>query len=511
MNKSTFNLALKVITIAIAFAVLSSCSGKQTNSDMQQGTNTGNINTTSGYTVQLPYSAKDVLNPYKAETKQNQELTKLLFDPLFKTNDDFTVTAFVAESYESTQSTCTVKLKSVAFTDGSPLIADDIVYSFNSAKNNNVYSSQLKYISSCTAIDSTTVVFAGSINNPNLVNLLDFPIVKTGSNDLKDENNRTLAPIGCGRYTFSYTDKQLVANQSYYRGEIKLKTIKLIDCPDDDSLNHHVSVGNISLIYSDLSDNTMPKMSGVSKMTYDTTMVFVGANCNYGIMSNTKMRMAVSAAIDRSQVCSKSFYTFSEEAIGIFPSGWNQIKGHESLNKVQNLKQTVAYLEEIGYNSKDADGYYIDQAGKRITISLLCNSDNPARVTCAELVAAQLDKCGFEVSVVQKVWADYINDLTYGHFDVYIGEVRLDKSLYLGNTLSPNVIYGYPTVSDCSVKFAEYYSGVSEVTAAISSFATEMPFIPVCYKNGVIVYSDWLEGYVNFSISDIYNGIENYG
>ena len=78
-------------------------------------------------------------------------------------------------------------------------------------------------------------------------------------------------------------------------------------------------------------------------------------------------------------------------------------------------------------------------------------------------------------------------------------------------SLSPNVIYGYPAVSDCSVKFAEYYNGVSEVTAAMSSFATEMPFIPVCYKNGVMVYSDWLEGYVSYSISDIYNGIENYG
>jgi len=340
---------------------------------------------------------------------------------------------------------------------------------------------------------------------------LDFPIIKSGTYDLKDENNRVIAPVGCGRYMFDYEKKILNANNSYYGGNIKLKSISLIDCPDESSFNHNISVGNIAYVYSDLTDNVIPKKSGTPTATFGTNLVFIGTNCNAGALSDTKLRLAISSAIDRTQLCSKSFYAYAEEATNLFPSRWSEINGYESLNKTQNLKQTVAYLEEIGYNRKDADGYFVNDKGKRITLNLLCNSENTARTACAELISSQLNKCGFEVTVTQKAWADYSNDLTYGNFDLYIGEVKLDKSLYLGSLLSPSVISGYPAECECAAKFAEFYSGNSEVTAAISSFATELPFIPVCYKNGVSICSEWLDGYIDFSISDVYNGIENYG
>ena len=502
---SLFIYLFTIITVALSF---SSCNKK---APIQQGTNTGEINQTSGNKVSLAYSARDTLNPYSAETKQNQELTKLLFDPLFKVNENFTVSKFLAKSYEAKGNSATIVLKKISFTDGSPLTADDVVYSFNSAKNNNIYSRQLRYISSCYAADSTTVTFVCGVNNPNFINLLDFPIIKSGTFNLKDENNREIAPVGCGRYVFDTDKKQLKANAGYYGGEIKLKDIYLVDCPDENSLNHNISVGNISVIYSDLADNNIPKKSGTPASTFGTNLVFVGANCNAGFMSNAKARLAISAAIDRTQLCSKSFYGNAQEATNIYPSNWKEIKGYESLNKNQNLKLTVAYLEEIGYNSKDADGYFVNSDGKRITLTLLCNSENSARTACAELISNQLNKSGFEVTVTQKNWADYSNDLTYGHFDLYIGEIKLDNSLYLGSVLSSQVIGGYPEGNECTLKFAEYYSGNSEVTAAISSFATELPFIPLCYKSGVLIYSDWLDGFIDFSISDIFNGIENYG
>ena len=500
-----------VLSVVLLLTTCSACNKGIDKGDVQQGTNIGEINQTSGNTVLLPYSAKDTLNPYNSETKQNQELSKLLFDPLFKINDDFSVTKFLASSYESTPTTATIKLKGVKFTDGAPLTADDVVYSFNNAKANNVYRSQLAQISTCTAIDTTTVSFVCSVNNPNFINLLDFPIIKSGTFSLKDENNRELTPIGCGRYVFDYKNKILNANSNYYKGSIKLKSISLIDCPDDTSLNHNISVGNISYVYPDLTDNVIPKKSGTPSATFGTNLVFIGTNCNTGVLSDTKLRLAISSAIDRTQLCSKNFYAYAKEATNLFPSSWDRLKGYESLNKTQNLKQTVAYLEEIGYNSKDADGYFIDDKGKRITLSLLCNSENLARTACAEQISTQLNKCGFEVTVIQKNWADYSNDLTYGNFDLYIGEVKLDKSLYLGNLLSSSVISGYPLQSECAVKFAEFHRGESEVTAAISSFATELPFIPVCYKNGISICSSWLDGYIDFSISDVYNGIENYG
>lgn len=509
MSKRMLKAICLLTAALLAVLSLSACS-KSGNSDTHKQPDGANKTPTASKTVSLPFSNKDVLNPFTAETKQNQELSLLLYDPLFKVSSDFTVKNYLAHKYEYEGNICKVYINAVSFTDGSPVTADDVVFSFNSAKKNRVYSAQLKYVASCTAVDSTSVTFKCSINNPNFVNLLDFPIIKSGSDTLKDENNRQLPPIGCGRYTYSTKEQCLIANEGYYGGTVNLKKIKLIDCPDDISLEHHVSAGNISSVYSDLSNNIIPKKSGTPTNTPGTNMVFLGVNCNSGVLSNAKLRLAISSAIDRTTVCEKSFYSYAEPATGVFPSSWKEIKDYESLNKTQNLKQTVAYLEEIGYNRKDADGYYVDQSGKRITLRLLCSDSNSARQACAELLAEQLNKCGIEILVTIAEQDKFVPTLSSGNFDLYVGEVRLDNSLYLGNVLSPSVIYGFLSQSDCVSKFSEYYKGNLDVTAAVSSFATELPFIPICYRNGISVSSDWLASHMDFSISDVYNGIENY-
>ncbi len=507
------NLIKRIAALALSMLMVISlfgCSNSESSEGGNKNPNKSDSGVTDFKTVALPFSNKDVLNPYTAQTKQNQELSKLLFDPLFKINEDFMVDGYIADSYECTPTTCTVKLKTILFTDGTPLTANDVVYSFNRAKANQVYSAQLSYVSSCTAVDSVTVSFKSSKNNPNFVNLLDFPIIKSGSDNLKDENNRTLPPIGCGRYTFSYENQRLIANDKYYKSKVKLSQISLVDCPDNDSLSHHISAGNISSIYSDLSDNAMPKKSGTPTTTAGTNLFFIGVNSESGLLSNAKLRLALSAAVDRQALCDKSFYTYATPAISILPSDWQRVKNYESLNKTQNLKQTIAYLEEIGYTSKDVDGYFVDENNERISLRLLCSDSNSARVACASQIEDQLNKAGFEISVSILSAKDYTTALTYGHFDIYIGEVKLDNSLYFGKILSDSVVYGFPSQSECKNSFNQYYEGNLDITAAISSFASELPFIPICYKSGVSINSEWLSPHIKFSISDVYNGIENY-
>ncbi len=510
MHHTVLKRAVALILSLLLFLTLFGCNNSDFGESGGKSSDKASPADKNSKAISLPYSNKDVLNPYTAQTKQNQELSKLMFDPLFKVNGQFTVDCYIADSYDTTSNTCTVKLKSIAFSDGTPLTADDVVFSFNRAKSNNVYSAQLAYVSSCTAVDAATVTFKCSINNPNFVNLLDFPIIKSGSDNLKDENNRTLPPVGCGRYVFSYDRQCLVANNKYYKAKVKLNQISLIDCPDSSSLSHHISVGNISSIYSDLSDNSMPKKSGTPATTPGTNLFFIGVNCESGLLSNAKLRLAISAAIDRQALCDKSFYTYATPAIGILHSDWQEIKNYESLNKTQNLKQTVAYLEEIGYTSKDVDGYFVDENNERLSIRLLCSDTNSARVTCASQIEDQLNKAGFEVSASVVSASDYTSALSSGSFDLYIGEVKLDNSLYFGKILSNNVIYGFPNQSDCVSSFKQYYEGTLDITAAVSSFASELPFIPICYKNGVSISSEWLAPHIKFSISDVYNGIENY-
>ena len=55
-----------------------------------------------------------------------------------------------------------------------------------------------------------------------------------------------------------------------------------------------------------------------------------------------------------------------------------------------------------------------------------------------------------------------------------------------------------------------FYSGTNTVNDVASVLQAEMPFIPVCYRTGVLFYNDNIENVNNSSLSDIYFSIESY-
>ncbi len=466
----------------------------------------------SSKTVTLPYSANDLLNPYLAKTKQNQELSHLLYDPLIKVDEAFEPVYFLADSVEQINKKISVRLTSASFTDGSPVTADDVVYSLKQARaEGSNYRSRLSNVVNFYAVDSMSVVIEIEHYDPFYINNLDFPIIKSGSAELKDDNNLSVAPIGCGRYTLqSGKSYYLAANNNYYRTEVDLNTIELVDCPDEDSLSHYLSIGRISFVYSDLSDSVIPKFAGTTTKTPSTSLVYLGVNSHNGLLADAKMRLAISFGIDRQAICENAYFGYAQPATSLFHPNWSQIGGLESIDSSQNIKLAVAYLEELGYNSLDADGYRLNAKGERITLRLLYNSDNSARAAAANKITAQLKKCGLAVEQVSTDFDEYRSLLKSGSFDLYIGEVRLSNSMDLYPVLtSGTAVYGMPEQSDATSAFLSYYAGDTDLLSAVSAFVSEMPFLPVCYRDGVILSDKSIAQVLSYSPSDLYNNIES--
>jgi hypothetical protein len=100
----------------------------------------------------------------------------------------------------------------VTLYDGSVLSAADVSYSFTLAKSSDVYSDRLSSVAYVTVVDSNTVKFVLSANNPYVVSCLDFPIIKNGSYQM---------PIGSGRYRYitNQSGQFLMRNQDYFLTE----------------------------------------------------------------------------------------------------------------------------------------------------------------------------------------------------------------------------------------------------------------------------------------------------
>ncbi len=488
-----------LLTLCILFT-LCSCASSD---DAPNGGTATDPNAAALGTISLAYSETDSFNPYTAANATNRKIATLIFDSLFFTDDTFTLQKNLAVSHETVGNTCTVTIKSAAFSDGSALTANDVVYSFNTAKQSGGrYAAQLTTIESATADSTNKVIFTCSKADPYIANLLTFPIIKTDSDKIKNEDNVSLPPIGCGRYVLNDTSDGLTANDNWHGGKLSIKNIKLINAPDDESLSHAVEIGAIDIYYTDLSDCKILRMSGSRLNINLNNLVYLGVNHKNSFLKSTYMRQAISAALNRQKICETAFYTNAIPATGIFHPDWEPTKSIQSIQISDNSEIAIENLEKIGYNRQDNGKYFENANGDAVALRLLVNSENQFRAEAADMIAAQLGSVGIKVDVQKVSYTDYLARLNEGSFDLYIGEVSILENMDVTALLCPggSAAYGIietpETDTDDSNAYSlsgiinGFYSGQNTISDIAATAISEMPIIPVCYRTGVLLCGD---------------------
>lgn len=477
----------------------------------------------------LIYSFGDTFNPYAAKTAHNRQICKLLFDPLVKTDNQYKPELFLAESVSIDGMVCTVKIKSATFSDGSQVTASDIVYSYSLAKESvtSGYVHSLYEVVSAAAVDSRTVQFNLSQHDPYFANLLDFPIVKSGTVGLTDSDSVELAPIGCGRYILSADRQKLQLNESYYGEKGNIAEISLMNAPDTESVTHYVEVGKVDMYYTDVSDGNIVRMSGKRQDVNLNSLVYIGINSSYGLLNNKETRYAISSAINRSEICQGAYFNTATAANGFFNPLFEDTKPMQTLSSVPNEQIIVENLKQIGYNSMDAEGYYINSSGNRLSFTLLVNSENQSRLLAAKMISQQCRAAGIEIKVQERSYEQYLQALSSGGFQLYLGEVKILPNMDMSGLVVPGSSAAYGVTAEaeeitdeteqtvekgnvCARMMASYHRGECTIGDVAGALITEMPQIPVCYRNGLLFYSSKVTSGVEASASDIFYSIEKY-
>ncbi len=527
-----------ILMLCICITLCGCSKAVDNNSDYSENPNS----TTSDkeYTMHILYNETDSFNPYAATTKENRELCHLLYDPLITLGSDFEPILKIAQSATVEGKVCTVSLNNVLFSDGTRLTANDVLYSANLAMSSStVYSKQLNEVESINIINNN-IVFNLKKADPFFVNLLDFPIIKANSENLKSEDNVILPPIGAGRYVLNEKNDALTPNSNYYGKPCTIKNIKLINAPGKESIDHYVSAGVVSLCYSDYSDNTIPRMSGLKVDVPLNNMVFIGVNMSHWLLKEPYLRYAISSVIDRTEIVKEAYYGNGTVANGPFNPLWKHSEGFQTLEAKGNTQISVENLEKIGYNNLDNEGYRVNSSKKRISISLLVNSDNAARVSTGNLIVERLESVGIKASLVAVDFETYISRLQSGNFDIYLGEVKLLGNMDISPLVTPNssaaygiVDYSLPidtettegtdttaenvaTQNTSAINLTAlnaakgYYNGIYTLGDVASAFLSEMPIIPIMYRSGIAMFTPDIKGVPNVSVSDLFIDINNY-
>lgn len=538
---------IKLISVTLAFImVFCGCGMKNTASGSYVNDPSKEIleqteKQSSKTAVSLGCSITDSFDPYTAETEINRNLSPLMYESLIVLDNGFTPKYRLASKINLKDKTATVTLRSAMFADGSSITADDVVYCANKAMAGKTrYAYALADVSSVSASGYNTVVFQLKKSDPNFINQLDFPIFKAGSDKKTSSDNIEIPPIASGRYKINDKKTALTVNKNYFGLEPTVKKINLINTPDKEALDHNLQIGNITYHYSDLSDCSLSQVRGNYKKINSGNLVYLGANMKGGAMANVDMRQIVSAVIERNEITEKAYYQNAVPTVGIFHPDF---KGGEDVGMVStdvnNENVYLALLDKIGYNKKDNSGYYVNSAGERLTLKLISYKDNLWRNSAAELIKSQLKSKGINVTLEKYNWEEYTYALRQGHYDLYIAEVKIKNNMDVSQlvTKGGSAAYGIEysntqkttsskastqssVASDTSSKseqkdyagatakaVADMYSGKASIGEVVEAFSAEMPIIPICYRTGIVSFSDGISG-ISAGISDIYAGLE---
>ncbi len=528
----------KLICILIAMCMVFTLTACRDTEDTQSGESAplSAEDTGGDKEITLLYSASDTFNPYTAVTETNRQLALLLFDPLVKTDNNFEIKLCLAASVENTEKVCTVRLRDAVFSDGSAVTAQDVVYSYNIARESATdYAARFYEVESVVA-EGNSVIFNLTQHDPYFANLLDFPIIKADTSGITDSDGVETIPVGCGRYIFDEAAAALRINEKYYGAKGEIGEIKLINSPDADSTAHYVEVGATDLYYTDADDGNIARMSGKKSNVNINRLVYIGINSSYGSLQTKEMRYAISSAIDRQAVCQTAFYNDAVSATGFLNPNFTAAAAVQTIKPTPDIEITVENLGKIGYNNMTAEGYYANSAGNNPVFTLLVNSENASRVAAAHMIAAQCKTAGIEIMVIERSYEQYMQLLSSNGFQLYLGEIQVLPNMDLkqltvsGGTAAYGVSGGTtadtadsedadgeaeaptePTQkSNCTAVFESYHSGTCAISDVAGTLLTEMPQIPICYRNGVFFNSDKITDGVVASHSDIYFSIENY-
>lgn len=335
---------------------------------------------------------------------------------LLKRDHDMNIVNDLATGYEvkSDGTVWTVKLrKDAKFSDGKPLTADDVKYTFETAaKSGSVV--DLQKLKKVEAIDEHTVKF--TLKEPRstfIHSLITTGIVPKHAHD-KDYAEH---PIGSGPYRLVQWDKgqQLIVelNPYYYGTKPFFKKLTFLFLSEDAAFAA-AKAGKVDIAYipAAFGKEKVPGMRLESIQTVDNRGImfpFVpsgkktkdGNPIGNDVTADAAIRRAINVAIDRQALVDGVLEGHGTPAYTVNDHlpWWNP----KSVIKDGDMDTAKSILEEAGWKDRDGDGIR-EKGSLRAEFTLLYPSDDVTRQSLAIAVADMIKPLGIQIRVEGKSW-----------------------------------------------------------------------------------------------------------
>jgi peptide/nickel transport system substrate-binding protein len=117
------------------------------------------------------------------------------------------------------------------------------------------------------------------------------------------------------------------------------------------------------------------------------------------LFGDIRFRRAVAHAVDRQAISRTVYYGMAEPLYGPIPPVNKRWHNPDIVRYMYNLDEARRILDEAGYTDRNGDGIREDAAGNPLAFTLLTNADSRERVAMGNILADDLGKIGIKCTL----------------------------------------------------------------------------------------------------------------
>lgn len=355
----------------------------------------------------------DTLHPTDFSTTVELGVLNQIYDTLLYYSPDGTKDPEprIAESYEISDDGLdyTFHLRDdVTFHDGTPVTADDVVFSIELYKASEYQGSQISMLSSVEATDEHTVVCHLDAPYSPFLQGICSPMIASKAYYESSEDDFVNNPIGTGPYKFVSRAKgsniKLEANEDYYRGAPEIKEVTFEVIPDSSTKAIALQTGEVN--FAEIDSATKPQLEANPAITIaevpTSAFSYIAMNTEKEPFNDVKVRQAINYAIDRDNLVAVCY------------------DGEAEVNS------NICAKERFGYSDDQFQYTYDPEKAKELLAEAgIETSYDLGEILVAEkysnlatVIQNDLKAVGLDVTISVKEFNSYISDLQNGSYGI---------------------------------------------------------------------------------------------
>ena len=344
---------------------------------------------------------------------------QLVYGALVQLDYNLKVVPDLAESWERPDATSYVfhLRKNARFSNGDPLTASDVKYTFDSVMDEQTKSPFIGIKSSIKGVevlDSHSIRFEAPENMPEVTYLLNL-FIPVFQKPVTGED-----PVLLGAGPYQLQEKQvseivLTPNPHYYGEKPALQQIIYKVIKDDNTRFLKFMKGDVDFALNALPTDKITQFEeGDLAEMYQVLegpalrYQYLGFNTEHPVLKHAAVRQAFAHAINRDELVEFLMRNHAAKADSLLTP--------QNIFHASNLPQyeydpekAAALLDEAGFPLKD---------GKRFTIEYK-TSTNKMRQRLGRIIKEQLKQVGIEIEVRSFEWGTFFGDVKAGNFELY--------------------------------------------------------------------------------------------